>query len=217
MNKLIFGLVGFVVILASCSNSAGSPALGTVPTAAPTQQETTTPTQQEVQYPKKSTVYQEDNSGTHKVDFTDKVNLTGYHEIPKDSEYGVNWVYISKSTYDKKLTEVNPKYKYVAIRLFEFNYENTLGHKLSCKSDVSENWEAFYKCIPYLRDDVSKASNPVSELILVLSNDGQERLETVSIGYRVYSKTETENEKSVHSAGDINIEKYFPEWKYLEH
>lgn len=214
MDKLIFGLVGCVVILASCSNSAGNPALGTVPTAAPTQQETTTPTQQEVQYPKQSTVYQEDNSGTHKVDFSSKVDLTGYHEIPKDSEYGINWVYISKSTYDTMLTKTNPQYKYVAVRWFDCNYENTLGYKLSCMSNGK--CEAFYKCIPYLRDDVSKVSYQTSEQIWVLSNDGQEFLEKVLIWYSVYPKTETENEKSVHSGGDIMIEKYFPEWKYLE-
>ena len=66
MKKLIFGLVGCVVVLASCSNSAGNPALTTFPTTAPTQPETTVTTT--TQYPKKTTVYQEDNSGTHKVD-----------------------------------------------------------------------------------------------------------------------------------------------------
>ncbi len=148
MKKLIFGLVGLIVILASCSNPAGDPASALISPTGPTQPETTSttttptqpettstttdPTQQEVQYPKKSTVYQEDNAGTYKVDFSSRIDLTGYHEIPKDPEYGINWLYISKSTYDKILTETNPKYKYVAIRWFDCNYENTLGYAVSC-------------------------------------------------------------------------------------
>lgn len=215
MNKLIFGLVGFVVILASCSNPAGNPALGTVPTAAPTQPETTVTT---TQYPKKSTVYQEDNAGTYKVDFSSKVDLTGYHEIPKDSEYGVNWVYISKSTYDKMLTETNPKYKYVAVRWFDCHYENTLGYAVSCYSSTAKGVEGFYKCIPYLRNDVSSRAPTSGEKFWVLTADKQTLFDDEpSCFYFTYPKTETEIERTKLMGNENHLEKYFPEWKYLEH
>lgn len=214
MNKLIFGLVGCVVILASCSNSAGNPALGIVPTAAPTQTETTVTT---TQYPKKSTVYQEDNSGTHKVDFSSKVDLTGYHEIPKDPEYGINWVYISKSTYDKMLTETNPKYKYVAVRWFDCHYENTLGYVVSCYSSTAKGVEGFYKCIPYLRNDVSSRAPTGGEKFWVLTADKQTLFDDEpSCFYFTYPKTETEIESTKFMGNENHLEKYFPEWKYLE-
>ncbi|MBQ4015418.1 MAG: hypothetical protein II610_09255 [Treponema sp.] len=213
MNKLIFCLVGLVVILASCSNSAGNPALGTVPTAAPTQTETTVTT---TQYPKKSTVYQEDNAGTYKVDFTDKVNLTGYHEIPKDSEYGINWVYISKSTIEKSLTEVDPAIKYLPIRWFEYNYSNVLGYRLSCESKTSDNCESFYKCIPYVKNGLDYRAFANSESVWVLNSQKTEKIGTAGIGYRIYPKTESSDERTEQSGGDFNCEKYFPEWKYLE-
>lgn len=212
MNKLIFGLVGSVVILASCSNSAGSPALGTVPTTTPTQPETTVTTQ----YPKQSTTYQEDNSGTHKVDFTDKVNLTGYHEIPKDSEYGVNWVYISKSTFEKSLTEVDPAVKYLPIRWFEYDYSNVLGYKLNCRSQTSNSSESFYKCIPYVKNGLDYRAFASSESIWVMNSQNTEKIGTAGIGYRIYPKTESSDERTEQSGGDFSCEKYFPEWKYLE-
>ena len=214
MKKLIFGLVGCVVVLASCSNSAGNPALTTLPTTAPTQPETTVTTT--TQYPKKTTVYQEDNSGTHKVDFTDKVNLTGYHEIPKDSEYGVNWVYISKSTIEKSLTEVDPVIKYLPIRWFEHHYSNVLGYKLSCESKTSNNCESFYKCIPYVKNGLNYRAFANSESIWVLNSQMTEKIGTAGIGYRIYPKTESSDERTEQSGGDFNCEKHFPEWKYLE-
>ena len=215
MNKLIFGLVGCVVILASCSNPAGNPALGMIPTTAPTQTETTVTT---TQYPKKSTVYHEDNSGTHKVDFSSKVDLTGYHEIPKDPEYGINWVYISKSTYDKMLTETNPKYKYVAVRWFDCHYENTLGYVVSCYSSTAKGVEGFYKCIPYLRNDVSSRAPTSGEKFWVLTADKQTLFDDEpSCFYFTYPKTETEIESTKFMGNENHLEKYFPEWKYLEH
>lgn len=213
MNKLIFGLVGCVVILASCSNSAGNSALGMIPTTAPTQTETTVTT---TQYPKKSTVYQEDNAGTYKVDFSSKVDLTGYHEIPKDSEYGVNWVYISKSTFEKSLTEVDPAVKYLPIRWFEHHYSNILGYKLSCESKTSDNCESFYKCIPYVKNGLDYRAYANSESIWVLNSQMTEKIGTASIGYRIYPKTESSSERTEQSGGDFKCEKYFPEWKYLE-
>lgn len=214
MNKLIFGLVGLVVILASCSNPAGNPALALISTAAPTQPETTVTT---TQYPKQSTTYQEDNSGTYKVDFSSKVDLTGYHEIPKDSEYGVNWVYISKSTIEKSLTEVDPAVKYLPIRWFEFDYSNVLGYKLICWSQTSDSSEGFYKCIPYVKNGLDYRAYANSESIWVYNSQMTEEIGTAGIGYRIYPKTESSDEKTEQSGGDFKCEKYFPEWKYLEH
>ena len=185
----------------------------TLPTTVPTQPETTVTT---TQYPKKSTVYQEDNSGTHKVDFSSKVDLTGYHEIPKDTEYGVNWVYISKSTFEKSLTEVDPVIKYVPIRWFEYNYSNVLGYKLSCDSKTSDNCESFYKCIPYLKNGLDYRAFANSESIWVLNSQKTEIIGTAGIGYRIYPKTESSDERTEQAGGDFKCEKFFPEWKYLE-
>jgi len=194
MKKLIFGLVGLVVILASCSNPASSVGSGI----------------------QKNFIYQEDNSGTHKVDFSSQVNLTGYHEIPKDPQYGVNWVYISKSTFEKSLTEVDIV-KYLPVRWFEHNYSNVLGYKLSCESETSDNCESFYKCIPYVKNGLDYRVFANSESIWVLNSQMSEKLGTASIGYRIYPKTESSSERTEHNGGDFWCDKYFPEYKYLEH
>lgn len=195
MKKLIFGLVGLVVILASCSNPASSVGSGI----------------------QQNFIYQEDNSGTHKVDFTSQVDLTGYHEIPKDPEYNINWVYISKSTYEKSLTEVDPEVKYLPIRWFEYGYLNTLGYKLICHSNTSNSGESFYKCIPYVKNGLDYKAYANSETIQVYNSQISEELGNAGIFYRIYPKTESSSERTEHSDGDFWCDKYFPEYKYLEH
>lgn len=194
MKKLIFGLVGLVVILASCSNPASSVGSGI----------------------QQNFIYQEDNSGTHKVDFTSQVDLTGYHEIPKDPEYNINWVYISKSTYEKSLTEVDPVVKYLPIRWFERAYVNVLGYKLICQSKTSNSGESFYKCVPYVKNGIDYKAYANSESIWVYGSSFTEKVGTAGISHTVYPKTETSDERTEHGGGDFSSNKYFPEYKYLE-
>lgn len=195
MKKIIFGLVGLIVILASCSNPASSVGSGI----------------------QQNFIYQEDNSGTHKVDFSSQVDLTGYHEIPKDPEYNINWVYISKSTYEKSLTEVDPDVKYLPIRWFERGYLNTLGYKLMCDSKTSSNCESFYKCVPYVKNGLDYRAYANSESIWVYNSQISEKLGTAGMSYRIYPKTESSSERTEHNDGDFWCDKYFPEYKYLEH